>query len=351
MEFEIRISNDARALGLVEAFTTETLKHCPIERPEALHQLVLEATSHLVDEAYPEGQTGSIVLHSRQFSDHVEISIRDFGLPSDIAALEGATEDSTSWIGRFREAGAADSLNWSGYGPDGKALTIRKSFHDTHITAQGQAADLEPFSDQVPRAPEQDYTIRRMRPTDAVAISQLMFKAYGPTYFNRDVYYPERVAALNASDAIISFVAEGAQGRIVGHYALEKNQAGPVVEGGQAVVDPAHRGRHLLDRLKQSALDHARDLKLAGIYSDAVTVHRFTQKANVAAGWQLCCADVGISPQSEAFRGIAAPPIRQRVTCLMYFLPLSPKQPRVVHVPEKHRSIVSKIYANPSFLT
>jgi hypothetical protein len=55
---------------------------------------------------------------------------------------------------------------------------------------------------------------------------------------------------------------------------------------------------------------------------------------------------VGISPQSEAFLGIAAPPIPQRVTCLMYFLPLSPPQPRVVHVPEKHRPITSKIYAN-----
>lgn len=287
----------------MEAFTTETLKHCPIEQPEALNQLVLEATSHLIEEAYPPGQSGNIVLHSRQFCDHVEISIRDFGLPSDIAALEAAMADSTSWIGHFQKPAAADAISWSGYGPDGKALTITKSFHDSHITAH--EADLEPFSERVERAPEQDYTIRRMRPADAVTISQLMYKAYGPTYFNRDVYYPERVAALNASESIISFVAEGARGQIVGHYALEKNQAGPVVEGGQAVVDPAHRGRHLLDRLKRAALNHARDLQLAGLYSDAVTVHRFTQKANIAAGERLCCADVGISPRSEAFRGIA----------------------------------------------
>ncbi len=38
-----------------------------------------------------------------------------------------------------------------------------------------------------------------MRPEDAVGISQLMYRAYGGSYFNADVYYPERVAAQNAT--------------------------------------------------------------------------------------------------------------------------------------------------------
>jgi len=80
-------------------------------------------------------------------------------------------------------------------------------------------------------------------------------------------------------------------GEVVGHYALERNQPGPVAEGGQAVVDPAHRGRKILDRLKMAALDHAREIGLAGVWADAVTVHTFTQKANLTLGAKLCAVE------------------------------------------------------------
>ncbi len=78
-----------------------------------------------------------------------------------------------------------------------------------------------------------------MRPADALTVSQLIYKTYGPSYFNRDVYYPERVAAQNVSGAIVSFVAEAAaSGEIVGHYALERNQPGPVAEGARPSAIP-----------------------------------------------------------------------------------------------------------------
>jgi len=346
MEFQLRISNDPRALGLVEAFARESLRHTPLDESAPLQALIVAATRQIIDHAYPPGEDGRIVLHSRQLADHLEITIRDFGLPEDIAALETSLHNETmrSWLGHLPHTDAADSLHWTGYGPEGKALTLTKSFHDIHVT--DHAGDLQPFREKPPLAPEQDYTIRRMRPTDALTISQLIYKAYGPSYFNRDVYYPERVAAQNASGAIISFVAEAATtGEIVGHYALERNQPGPVAEGGQAVVDPAHRGRKILDRLKAAAIDHAREIGLAGVWADAVTVHTFTQKANLALGAKLCAADLGISPASETFRGIAAPASPQRVTCLLYFLPLRSRATRPIFAPPLYESIVRRLLA------
>jgi len=346
MEFELRISNDSRALGLVEAFTRESLRHTPLDATGPLQELIVAATRQLIDHAYPSGESGRIVLQSRQLADHLEITLRDFGLPEDIAALEASLHDGAtrSWFGHLPHTDATDSLHWTGYGPEGKALTITKSFHDTHVTEH--AGDLQPFREKPPLAPEQDYTIRRMHPADAVTISQLIYRAYGPSYFNRDVYYPERVAAQNASGTIISFVAEAAaNGEVVGHYALERNQPGPVAEGGQAVVDPAHRGRKILDRLKMAALDHAREIGLAGVWADAVTVHTFTQKANLTLGAKLCAVDLGISPASETFRGIAAPASPQRITCLLYFLPLRPRTSRAIFAPPRHQEILRRLLA------
>jgi len=353
VEFELRISNDPRAIGLVEAFAREALRHAPLDDPAPLGELIVAAVRQVIDHAYPPGESGHVFIHSRHQDEQFEFRIRDFGLPEDIVELEAALRDgaSRSWIGRLPHADAADAMHWTGYGPEGKELVITKSFHDTHIT--GHAADLRPFEAKPPLAPEQEYTIRRMRPADAVTISQLIYKAYGSSYFNRDVYYPERVAALNADGSIISFVAKGAIDGVVGHYALERNQPGPVAEGGQAVVDPAHRGRQLLDKLKKAAIGHARKIGLSGVYADAVTVHKFTQKANITIGAKICCADLGISPGSETFRGIAAPKSAQRITCLLYFLPLKPREPRTAFLPPVYQSrgaeILSRLGPMPSF--
>ncbi len=343
LEFELRLNNDPRAMNLVEAFIREVIRHAPLAEPADLQALIAAAVGQVIARAYLPAETGLIILHSKQSGAALEFSIRDFGFPKDIAKLESALQGRTAgmWTGELQHTDAADAIWWEGHGPDGKTMFITKSLHDSHITEQG--ADLTPFHPEPPLAPAQEYAIRRMQPADAITISQLIYKAYGSSYFNRDVYYPERVAAENASGSIISFVAESASGEIVGHYALERNQDGPVAEGGQAVVDPAHRGRKLLDRLKTAAIAHAREIGLAGVFGDAVTVHTFTQKANIAMGAKLCCADLGISPKSETFRGIAAPPSPQRVSCLLYFLPFRARPGRTVHVPPVYQEAVKEI--------
>jgi hypothetical protein len=111
------------------------------------------------------------------------------------------------------------------------------------------------------------------------------------------------------------------------------------------VVDPAHRGRRLLNRLKDAAIDGARELGLLGVFADAVTVHTFTQKANIEHGARLCCADLGKSPRTEKFEGIDRA-LCQRVTCLLYFLWLAPAAARTVYAPQRHRDALTRLYGN-----
>jgi anti-sigma regulatory factor (Ser/Thr protein kinase)/GNAT superfamily N-acetyltransferase len=347
MDLELLLSNEPRALPGMRAMTRESLRQLPLEdaTAAAIEQLVSETVAAAVEHAYPPGEQGSIRLTIREKLGKLEILVRDYGIPQDVRILEERLHESAAAGGRFGSATAlaVDELHWLGFGREGKALQLVKWLHEERIAARPDAGDLTPFHDQTPPAPAQQYVIRRMIPEEAVQVSQLMYRAYGNTYFNDDVYYPERVAAQNAHEAVLSFVAVGADGRVAGHYALELNQPGPVAEGGQAVVDPAHRGRGLLEKLKAAALAAAKQHGLTGWYADAVAVHTMTQKSNATHGGVVTAADLAIAPRTESFRELAVSQ-PQRVTCLLYFHWLEEPRPRIVSVPARHREIVTDIY-------
>jgi hypothetical protein len=224
-------------------------------------------------------------------------------------------------------------------------LQLIRRLHTQNIAQTSTASDLAQPPHDVPLAPPQQYTVRRMKPEEAVLVSQLMYRTYGNTYFNEDVYYPERIAAQNAHEVLVSMVAVGAGGQIAGHCALERNQEGPVAELGQAAVDPAHRGRGLLDKMKDALQGEAERLGLVGWFADAVAVHTLTQQSNAHHGAHVCGIDLAVSPKTEAFRNIAgAQP--QRVSCVDYFHWLGLPQTRTVFVPPRHREIVAAIYEN-----
>ena len=350
MHLELLVSKDERVLSAIRAFACEALRQTSLASPEidTLVELVGRSVRAAIEHAYPVGEDGSIKVGITESRGKLVVTVRDYGMPQDIRTLERQLHESDHPNPRLFGISCkdiADEVHWLGYGPEGKALQIIKWLYNTHITAQTPDEMLETFQDDAPLAPQQQYTIRRMAADEAVQVSQLIYRAYGGTYFNRDVYYPERVAAQNERETVLSFVAQGEDGRLVGHYALERNQEGPVAEGGQAVVDPAHRGRGLLTRMKEAAVETARHLGLVGLYSDAVTVHALTQKSNVDHGAHLTCVDLGIAPRSEHFRGISEEQ-PQRVTCLMYLLWLQAPQPRIVHVPSGYRAVAEAIYTN-----
>lgn len=351
LELELRVSNNPRVLSSVKVFAHDILQQTPVDEKTAagLLELIMTRTTNAIAHAYPPGETGSVVIHATYDHASLVVTIRDYGLPQDLRQLEESLQKGnlSPWASTGPEVlRSADELRWITYGPEGKALQITKRLHDVAITAYLQAGDLQPFHAAPPLAPEQAYEVRRIRAGEEVQVSQLMYKAYGSSYFNSDVYYPDRVAALNEKGEVLSFVTAGADGKLVGHYALERNQPGPVAEGGQAVVDPAHRGRGLLERMKTAGIEEAKALGLVGMYGDAVTVHLFSQKTNIEHGARLACANLGISPRSERFRGIGGEMQPQRVTCLLYFLWLQPPVSRTVYVPVHLREAVEKLYRN-----
>src|SRR5919109_3819582 len=52
---------------------------------------------------------------------------------------------------------------------------------------------------EVPQAPAQEYAIRRLRADEMLQVAQCIYRAYGYSYPNKDLYYPARIAHLNAT--------------------------------------------------------------------------------------------------------------------------------------------------------
>ncbi len=350
IDLELRLKNDDRVIPVAHSFVSEALCQTPLE--EHLHkrlaELVLLSTRDAIDHAYRAGEEGFITIGIRESHGKLEMTVRDYGMPRDIAEMEAALHrpaDGGSRLFGMSCKDIADEIHWTGYGPEGKALTISKWLHNTDITEVASKEKLAAAGKAAVPAPPDQYTIRRMRKGEGLQVSQLIYTTYGGSYFNHDVYYPERVENLNAKGTVLSFVAVTREGGVVGHYALERTANSPVAEGGEAVVDPAHRGRKLLERMKEAAMHEAHRIGLAGVYADAVTVHPYTQKSNVHFGARLACADLGIAPKNEHFLGLSGNQ-PQRISCLLYYLHLGKTEPKKIYVPERHRTMTGDIYRN-----
>jgi len=348
MEMELRLTNDRILMPSVQAFLNSTLKQFGFvdTAVTSIEKMVAEVVAHTLQHAYPQGEEGTIILKVSESSGKYEITISDDGLPQDIHQLEEELTNGRNTLPVLSEALAQrviDEMHWSALGPNGKSLHLIKWVHN-HAVTDGSNNTTRISKDE-PLAPQQEYEIRKAEPEEALQISQLIYRIYGNTYFNEDVYYPDRVATQHSNGSVLSVIAADTEGNLAGHCALEFNHEGPVAEVGQAAVDPRHRARGLLNQMKDALGNEAQSLGLAGWYADSVTVHIYTQKSNAHHGGHVCGVGLGVSPRNESFGGIAQT-LTQRVSCVIYFHWLIKPEHRTIFVSERHREIISDIYQN-----
>jgi hypothetical protein len=185
------------------------------------------------------------------------------------------------------------------------------------------------------------YTVRRLLPDDAAGVTACVCRIYGDSYFHREVYEPERLVALNATDQLVSVVALDGGGRIIGHYALERGVYPDIAEEGEAMVMPEHRHHHLMEAMRGLLEQEARRLNLLGLFGDAVTNHVFTQKLHERFGLAPCAVELGALPRS--FHNMPEP-MPQRMSLLVAFKYLRPPMAAPVYAPGRHRAICARIY-------
>jgi hypothetical protein len=188
-----------------------------------------------------------------------------------------------------------------------------------------------------------DYTIRRLLPEDAAGVVACVREVYGDSYIiHTELYHPEEIVRLNETGRLVSVVALDGRGRIVAHYALERQDLRlPAAESGEAMVLAEHRHHHLLEQMRVLLEQEAHRLGLRGIFGRTVTNHVYSQKAVERFGEKPCGVSLGRTPRT--FQNMRAP-LFQRMSIVFYFKYLQPEQCRPLHLPARHRAMCSSIY-------
>ncbi|WP_294956090.1 GNAT family N-acetyltransferase [Sulfurovum sp.] len=299
-----------------------------------------EAFVYILKNSY-RGEEGDIEISIEVNERYFILSFIDSGLPIDIAfpsvSAKSIQSVDTQTLELLLIKQFSHKAEWINHGKEGREFKFYFELPQQAIYTLPETADDESLEVSI-----DDIEIRQFEKRWAMEISQIIYKAYGYSYPNEDLYFPERIIALNESGQLVSVVAyDTKKNRIAGHYALEREDLGSVAEIGQAVVVPSYRGLGLMKKIRLKTQEIGRELGLEGIMSKPVTVHLFSQKTNEALGAVPVGMGFGVSPV-KTFKKIEAD-ASQRGSCMYYYLPLKNRE-RVLSVPQKHRQITETIY-------
>jgi len=301
-----------------------------------------EAFIYILKNSYREEQ-GDIEIKIEINETHFVLSFTDKGLPIDISFPKAAayTIDTVDAEGlelllikKF-----SHKAEWINHGKEGREFKL-------YFELPQQAIYTLPLPEEEVDVDVSinDIEIKRFEKQWATEVSQIIYQAYGYSYPNEDLYFPDRIISLNKSGHLVSVVAyDTKRNRIAGHYALEREDLGSVAEIGQAVVSPKYRGLGLMKKIRLKTQEVGKTLGLEGIMSKPVTVHLFSQKTNETLGAVPVGMGFGVSPVKN-FKKIEADS-SQRGSCMYYFLPLKKRQ-RVLCVPPVHKQIIETIYTD-----
>jgi hypothetical protein len=235
-------------------------------------------------------------------------------------------------------------ISWRESGIDGWEVSLHRSL--TEIAAV-LASTPEPASESASVAPATgDIRIELPDKSDTPAIARCFLAVYGHHYVHSDVYSPHRYWARVESGELIPVVARDGEGEVIGHLALERESGALVAERGEAVVLPAYRGHHLLERMTERLSVEALERGLHGIYAEPLTVHTFSQRNDERAGMPICAVLLGANPESFRPMDIACPTAGQRQSYLRTFRFVQPPAARLIQAPAPYREMLLEIYAS-----
>lgn len=316
-----------RAVAELEGFAAKALVR--------LELLAEEACLLVIEQAFEPGDQGEIGVALLRQPGRLQVALEYKGLPVDFSRLP-----EEAGLGLTLMRGLAEQIEFLNLGKNGRRIVFSASLPVAPITDYLTAEERERPSAPAPTAPPR---LRMMTPDDALALARCIYRSWGYTYAEF-VYFPDRIREMLASGLMISCVAEGDGGEIVGHVALLRD--GPearIAESGIAVVDPRYRGHALFKTMKQTLVEQAQARGLYGIYSEAMTLHPFTQKGNHALGAQETGFLLGFLPRDVDPRRIETCPQGDRAAVALYYLRTNPEPARVVYAPPHHRPLIEDL--------
>lgn len=341
---KISILSDKEFIGQAQSFVLSYAKYFNFSKKELLQieLIVEEALLSTISNAFSGDLLDTIDILIRYRPGKFIIAIEDKGLPVDIKMLESADN---SYMSIMLLKNIADEFMFSNLGRSGKRLELIKYISDVSILEELAKAESSETVEAV--SPEEDAPIiRLLSPDEVTLLSRLAFKSYGYTYISI-FYYPDKIKELLEAGLLVSAVSVNKSGEIVGTLSLVFDKAGDkVADSGAAMVDPRYRGHNLFKNMKIHLRDYAIQTGMYGLYSEAVTIHSFTQMGNNSLGARETGIMLAFIAESITFKKISKEQDAQRQSVVLYYLKTNQEPHRRVYMNSKFADIIRKIYAN-----
>ncbi|MEA5115810.1 MAG: ATP-binding protein [Geobacteraceae bacterium] len=305
--------------------------------------VVEEAFMSVIQSAFDEDETGEVVVSVEHRPGQFVIAIEDQGLPLDLKHLE---ENEGLALNLLLLKQLLDGFVFINRGKDGKRLelirnipaeSVANAMREEEAAGAGSGADTA-------EAPLEKPVFRMMGPEETLALAQLAYRTYGYTYVS-DFYHPDRIRERIEHGLMESCVAVTPSGRIVGCLSLfYDTRDAKVAECGAAMVDPRFRGLSLFKEMKRFLFEHAAAKGLCGIFSEAVTIHPYTQQGNLTLGSRETGILLSYVSDNVAFRKIGSERMGQRQALVLFYSRLNAESVRRVFAPPVYRELIERIY-------
>lgn len=351
----IRMPNDKNLVSAVISYTAKVAEIAGFSEDDSkkIQLAVEEACVNIINHSFLPDEEGEYDIYFIKNLDSIEIHIHDMGLPYDPKADPDYNPDADlfeqdmSGLGTFLISKTMDQHNYNNLGIKGKEVVLIKYF-DTPNIISGNPSQVEPEVVEPPKpgAPVEQipFNIRLMEPHEALEICRCIYDCYGYSYANENVYFPERVLAMNQEGKLRSAVAVTDEGEMGGHFAMIFYDKLPA-EVGIAVTKKKFRGQGFARQLGEFLELEARNMGLRGMQIKEVTAHPYTQKFCMKLGYNDCGILLAHSPKSLSFKGIADK-LKQRNSDVLGFKYLENPKSRKIYAPAHHREMIEMLYKN-----
>ena len=206
------------------------------------------------------------------------------------------------------------------------------------VAGAADIADAPEALAQAPQAAESIATYTRpFQDSDAIHLARLLYRSYGYSYTNPDLYIADNIRARIADGRMTSWVAvvQGDESNTpVGHIAfLKAHRDDDTMEVGAAVVSPSLRSSGVLGQLLATAAAAVvkRPERAAFVY--AVAAHPYSQKMFAKVGCIPSALLLGFMPPTVQYRSIAGHAASQRGSVFYTCKLLRPADPVKVFLP------------------
>lgn len=258
---------------------------------DALISATQELFSNALIHAY-QGKDGFVEIVFHSFAYGLRIDVHDWGMPMAPFKYSSVPIDLPNDEGFNKIYKLVDRFEYFNLGKNGKKFSIIKYLN--HNTLAKSLTAIPNNQNNLKNFKQATIKTRNFQAGDEEAIAKLIYQNYGNSYVKDLFYYPKKIIALQ-NKKIFSIIALH-HDKIVGHFALAKADDSNIAEIGVVVVHPQYKGLGIMNKMFDTLLKRAQELKLDAIFGEAIMYHIFSQKSNLTHGFFESALMLGKAP-------------------------------------------------------